>query len=376
MTDLVFANITQRPTRTVTSVLGIAVAVVMIVVTAGLARGMLQNSGQRESNVGAELIFLPPGSFGPGVATTPLSLPVAYAPALRKVEGVRAVTPVARYVRSGADPSSTAIGFEWIEGVAEDATVSYASYADITGARIVRGRLPAADDEIIVDLRRADEPGHGLDSSLELLGRSFRVVGVFAPEVGSRIKMRLRTMQGLLGTSANCSWILVKLESPRDQEVVARRIAQRFPGNQVVFTRDIPAFYAQGIPTLNIFLDVVVGLATVISTLNILLSMHNAVTERTREIGILKSLGASRRFIVAVVEEEALLISVIGVAAGLAMAALATFAIVRSTSLFIHVEPRWVVIATTVALLGGFLGALYPASRAAGQDPVKALAYE
>jgi len=376
MDSLVVANITERPTRAITSVLGVALGVVLIVVTVGLARGMLHSTGRREGNIGAELMFQPPGSFGAGVTTTPLSLPVAYTRALQAIEGVRATTPVGRYVRSGAG----GIGFELIEGIAIQATPSFASYADITGIHVVEGREISEknvdDSEVIIDRRRAADTGATIGSQLELLGRSFTIVGIYEPEVGARIKMRLRAMQDLLGTAEKSSWILIKCENSGLQEEVAKRIEAQFPGNQIIFTRDIPGFYEKGIPTLNVFLQVVVGLAMVISMLIILLAMYTAVTERTREIGILKSLGASKRFIVAVVEAEALLISVFGVGVGLLISLATREGITKYTSLVVEFELRWIAIATVVGLMGGLLGALYPALHAAGQDPVKALSYE
>jgi putative ABC transport system permease protein len=374
--NLVVANITERPTRAITSVLGIALGVVLIVVTVGLARGMLHSTGKREGAIGAELMFQPPGSFGAGVTTTPLSLPVGYTRALAKIEGVKATTPVGRYVRSGAG----GIGFELIEGIAIKPTSSFASYADITGIQIVEGRAISEenveDNEIIIDRQRARDQKAGVGSTLELLGRTFVVVGIYEPEVGARIKMRLRAMQDLLGSAEKCSWILIRCESPEIQEDVAQRIEAAFPGNQIIFTRDIPGFYDKGIPTLNVFLQVVVGLATVISMLIILLAMYTAVTERTREIGILKSLGASRRFIVGVVEAEAMLISSLGVLVGLGLSLATREGITSFTTLVVEFEIKWIAIAAGVCLVGGAMGALYPALHAAGQDPVKALAYE
>jgi hypothetical protein len=69
MDKLVLANIAERPTRAAASVLGVAIGIVLIVVTSGLARGMLGSTAERESAVGAELLFQPPGSFGAGVTT-------------------------------------------------------------------------------------------------------------------------------------------------------------------------------------------------------------------------------------------------------------------------------------------------------------------
>jgi putative ABC transport system permease protein len=108
----------------------------------------------------------------------------------------------------------------------------------------------------------------------------------------------------------------------------------------------------------------------------ILLAMYTTVTERTRQIGILKSLGMSKTSIAWVIEQEAIIVSVLGVAVGVGLTFLARFAVMRTTSLTIEVEPRWVLVALAVGLVGGSIGALYPALRAARQDAVEALSYE
>ena len=132
----------------------------------------------------------------------------------------------------------------------------------------------------------------------------------------------------------------------------------------------------RGVPALNVFLNVVVGVAAAISMLVILLAMYTTVTERTRQIGILKSLGMSKTSIAWVIEQEAIIVSVLGVAVGVLLTMLAQLVVTRTTNLTIEIEPRWVLIALAVGLLGGTIGALYPALRAARQDAVEALSYE
>ncbi|MCX7751229.1 MAG: hypothetical protein N2443_00005, partial [Blastocatellia bacterium] len=131
--SFVLANILARPTRTIASMLGIALGVVLILVTVGLARGILYETGQREKNVGAEIIFQSAGTLGASITATPLALPIAYTKRLKEIEGVRAVTPVGRYIRSGAG----GIGFEMLEGIADQPTEDYTTYAAISGIRIV-----------------------------------------------------------------------------------------------------------------------------------------------------------------------------------------------------------------------------------------------
>jgi putative ABC transport system permease protein len=351
--------------------LGVAVGVVLIIVTVGLARGILYDAGQREKNVGAEIIFQSPGGFG-GMASSPMALPVAYCGLIKQVEGVQAVTPVGRFLRSGA----SGIGFEIIEGIATEPTDQYASYAQISGIHIVEGHDITGDDEVLIDRQQATTRRFAPGSTVRLFDREFRVAGIYEPGSGARIKMRLGVMEQLLGAPNKCSSILVKCANPDDQDAVALRINERIPGNRVVLSRDIPNYYENGFPGLTVFLRVVMGLATIISALVILLAMYTAVTERTREIGILKSLGASKGFILRVIEQEALLISALGALVGFILALLTRLGITTYTTLLIRFEVKWLLTASAVALMGGALGALYPALRAANQDPVKALSYE
>jgi putative ABC transport system permease protein len=153
-------------------------------------------------------------------------------------------------------------------------------------------------------------------------------------------------------------------------------LKQYYPGNHVVNAADIPALYSQGLTAVEIFLKVVMGLALVISTLVILLAMYTTITERTREIGILKSLGASKRFIVMTIEKEAALISVMGVAFGFLVSLAGKYGIEANTRLMIELRPGWLLIAAAIGVLGGVVGALYPAMRAANLDPVEAISYD
>jgi putative ABC transport system permease protein len=183
-------------------------------------------------------------------------------------------------------------------------------------------------------------------------------------------------MQEQEGAVNRASAILVACADSAQQDEVAARILQRFPEDQLIFTRDLPEIYASGVPALNVFIKVVVGVASAISVLVILLAMYTTVTERTRQIGILKSLGMSKTAIAWVIEQEAIIVSVLGVVVGVLLTMLAQLIVTRVTTLTIEIEPRWVLIALAVGLLGGSIGALYPALRAARQDAVEALSYE
>ncbi|MFN2531253.1 MAG: ABC transporter permease [Pyrinomonadaceae bacterium] len=365
MDSLVFSNIAHRPARTAVTIVGTAVGVLLIVFTVGLAHGVLHERGRRESNIGAEIMIRPSGSIGLA-SSAPFVLPVAHAKEVAAIPGVRAATPLGQKL----DRSDTGFGQRLIDGI------NYDEYATLAGITIREGRKLESGDEAIIDPVWKQQRKVQIGDTVKLFERPFKIVGVYEPPGGGRIKIPLSTMQEEEGGEGRASAILIACVDPAQQDNVAALIRQRFADDQLIFTRDLPEIYASGVPALNVFIKVVVGVAAAISMLVILLAMYTTVTERTRQIGILKSLGMSKAAIAWVIEQEALLVSFLGVLVGVLFTLAARFTVMRVTSLTIEIEPRWIVVALIVGLVGGSLGALYPALRAAGQDAVEALSYE
>ncbi len=140
----------------------------------------------------------------------------------------------------------------------------------------------------------------------------------------------------------------------------------------------VAAFGVASIPGVTPFLTVMVGVGVVSGFLGVSLSMYMAVLQRTREIGILKSLGASKAFIIGIIEVEALILGVAGTIVGILLSfgawwLISTFV---PASIPMVIKPFWWPIASGIALLAAALGALYPGLSAAGADPIEALAYE
>ena len=130
-------------------------------------------------------------------------------------------------------------------------------------------------------------------------------------------------------------------------------------------------------PGLSTFIDVVVGISVVIGFIVIFQAMYTAVMERTREIGILKSMGASRLYIVNVVLRETVLLAVGGIVLGIVVSLAARAALAQKYPLLqVVVAGSWILRASGIAIVGAVAGALYPAFKAAQKDPIDALAYE
>ena len=365
MDNLVTSNIRQRPIRTLVSVVGIALGVCLIMLFTGLARGMSNDLQRRASNVRAELIFMRPGAVQS--TATSANLSTQYVERLKAIEGVEEALPVLKELFSG----NNGVGIEQIDGV------DWNAYASMNGINIVSGRSPQGPNEAVIDEVKARNDNFKVGDSIKPFGnQQYSIAGIYSPESGARVKLPLESLQDALERRGKCTFIFVKLRNPDELVQVAKRIEKELPGNTIQPTRDVFTGFEKTIPYLAVFLRVLVGLAAVVSALVVMLAMYTTITERTKEIGILKAMGASRGYIVGVIEKEAILISIIGLIVGFLISLAVGFLIHRVYGLVFEYSWSWALTAAAIGLIGGILGALYPAVRASNLDAVTALAYD
>jgi putative ABC transport system permease protein len=365
MLELVLANLRVRPFRTLISIVGVALGVILVVLFTGLARGMTNDMAKRAANWKAEIVFTRPGAME--LTSSNASVSTTYAERLLQIEGVEATVPVIRYITPN---TRQRWGVQQIDGV------EWASFAAMNEMRIVQGRAAVANDEVILDERYVKDENVKLGDSVEIFGRNYTAVGIFSPPSGARIKMSLAAMQAALEAPNKCTYILVKLKDGANVDEVAARINQTLPGNKINLTRDLVIDAQERVPGLNTFLRVLVGLGAFVSCVFVLLSMYTTITERRKEIGILKSLGASKSFIISTIEGEAFLIGVLGALLGFAVAFLGSAVISQFFELAFEFSRDWILTAIAIAIGGSLIGALYPAWRASAIDPVEVMVNE
>jgi putative ABC transport system permease protein len=206
------------------------------------------------------------------------------------------------------------------------------------------------------------------------------VCGVVQGGVLARLIVDLSRLQELTSNTGKVSEILVKLDDPARTNAEVEDFNQRFRGSlKAISLADfVSQFSINSLPQLQAFIWVVVALAVVVGFLVVFLSMYTAVVERTREIGILKALGATPGTIIGILVREALILAIVGCLIGIILS-FGTKALIMGlvpASLQVIDAPDWWPKSAAIAIVGALLGAIYPGMKAARQDAIEALAYD
>jgi putative ABC transport system permease protein len=367
MNRMIVGNLVHRPLRSLISVVAVALEVTLILLIVGLSLGMLQDQRTRNAGIGADVIVLPPGSsFIAGLTGAPM--PIKIGEKLAELPHVKNVAPVVTQISSAGT-------LEIIAGI------DLASYQKLSGGfDYLEGGPFQGPYDVLVDDLFAKSKHAKVGDTIEILNNKFRICGIVERGKGARKFVPISTLQDLIGAKDKATIFYLKLDNPANADAVVEEI-KHIPGMERYVVNSMASYLAamstSNIPMLSTFIDVVVGISMVIGFIVIFQAMYTAVMERTREIGILKSMGASKLYIVNVVLRETLLLALCGIALGIVVSLAARAALAHKFPLLqVVVDGGWMVRATVIGIGGAILGALYPAFKAAQKDPIDALAYE
>ncbi len=367
MNKMVVANLVHRPIRSLISIVAIALEVTLILLIVGLCYGIMNDSKNRTAGIGADVIVQPPGSsFLAGISGAPVSVKIA--DVLRRQPHVKVVSPVIWNI-------ATASGLEVIDGI------DLPSFEALGGPfQYLQGGPFQGPDDALVDDFIARQRRVKVGDTMEIFNHNFRVAGIVENGRGARKFVPIATMQEVMGAKDKASVFYAKLDNAANADAVVTEI-KNIPGMErysvLSTTEYLSMMTPSHLPGFRPFIGVVIGVSLVIGFLVIFQSMYTAVMERTREIGILKAMGASKLYIVNVVLRETVLLAVVGILVGIAVSLAARVAIQHRWPL-VHIDQSsdWMIRATIIAIVGAAVGALYPAYKAAQKDPIDALAYE
>jgi putative ABC transport system permease protein len=233
--------------------------------------------------------------------------------------------------------------------------------------------------DILIDKYYAAQKHKQVGDTISLMNRDWRIAGIIGPGKLARVVVPLTVLQDLDDARGKVSQIYVKVDNKANIGMVMDELLKLMPSASIATMEEyVAAFGVAAIPGLTPFLAVMVGAGVASGFITVWLSMYMVVLQRTREIGILKSLGASQSFILGIIELEALILGVVGTVEGIVMSFGAWWAITTfvPASIPMVIEPYWWPIAAVIALIASALGAFIPGLSAARHDPIEALAYE
>ena len=363
ISKLVWENVKHRPMRTLLSILLIGVPVTLILTLVGLSHGVLEDSLRRSRGIGADIVVRAPGTSL--MSFSGANIPEKLVTTLGKKPHVTLATGTVNHVINLFD-NLTGIDLKTFDAMSG-------------GLVYVEGRAFAQPDEIDVDTYYAQQKKLHAGDTLNLLNRNWRVAGIVEPGKLAHIFLPIQVLQDLTSNTGKVSQIFLKVDDPKNIPIVISDLKQLLEGYPVYPMSELASLVSiDKLPFLSSFINVVVGIGVVIGFAVVSLSMYMAVLQRTREIGILKSLGASRWFVLEIILAEAFLLGLGGTIFGILLSFVTRWVlrVVVPASLPQAIVPIWWPIAGMVAVGAALLGALYPGMIAVRQDPIEALAYE
>ncbi len=395
----------SNKSRTFLTMLGIVIGIAAVIVIISVGAGAQSLIFNQISSVGSNLIGIMPGysdESGPpasvlGVAVTTLKNDDGLA--LKKINGVVAVTSYTRGIASvqwqNQKIDATFVGTTAEYPQVEEADTLWGDFFSSTNDKGI-SRVVVLGFQVWQDLFGDQNP---VGESVKIKGESFRVVGVINKKgvqgfenKDTLIFIPLETTQKILLGISHVSLIRVKVVDDQKVSEVLEQCRQILRERHNITGSKPDDFSARAAKqaldvlsqitnALRFFLAGIAAVSLLVGGVGIMNIMLIAVNERTKEIGLRKSIGATKRNIQKQFLIEAVILTVIGGFLGIVVG-LAFSGLVAIVANYLGYEWQWVVTIPSILLAVGFSGAVgivfgwYPARQAANLEPITALRHE
>ncbi len=360
---LIFANLLHRPLRTFLSVLAIGVEVTMILTLVGVSHGTLDATSRRARGVGNDVIIRPPGSIALSLSSAGMSEKLL----VKLKDEVPHVT-----IATGSVVQSLG-GLDTLTGVDFAAMNSMAKFKFLAGGPFQQ------DDDILIDEHYARQKKLHVGDHITLVNQNWTVRGIYEEGKLAHILCRIDVLQNLTGNPGKLSQIYLKADNPANAQAIVDSAKQLLPGYSIFTMEEFTSLLTtSSIGLLDDFVGVVIGVAAIVGFIVVFMAMYTAILERTREIGILKAVGAGPGYILNILFRETFVIALIGIAFGIILTYGTQWLMQHAVpaSLVQETVYYWWPISAAIAIAGAALGTVVPAIKAVQQDATEALSYE
>lgn len=360
---LVFENLRHRPIRTLLTVFAIGLQVTLVLTIVGLTRGLVEGSATRTRGVGADIIIRPQGSSILGLSSAPMS------------EGLVAFAAKQPHVALAQGVVIHGIG-----GLESLTGIEIGAFNRMSGGLDYRSGGPfQAPTDILVDENYAQQQKLKVGDIVDLANQKWTVRGIVGPGKLGKLFVDKKFLQEVTANTGKISIVYIKVDDKANMPGVIASLRKQLEGYPIYSMDEFLSYITPSrIEGVTPFIAVLIGLAVVFGFLVVFLAMYTAVLERTREIGILKALGATPSYVLAMLIRETVMLALVGAVIGILLSFVARWIITTAvpSSLPVVIVPDWWPWAALISILGAVLGAMYPGMKAARQDTIEALAYE